>query len=465
MRHVDQVTPRAVLLPIALICTVALGHAACQDGPRARPTAIVLIVIDALRADHLGTYGYHRPTSPHIDEWATRGMVHERAYATSPWTLPSFGSILTGLLPSGHGAGAEAADADPQTQEAASRHFVTLARGTRTLGEALQAQGFATGAFVANPFLDPRFGLGRGFDDYDHQEASNSTLRRANEVVDSTLEWIDDKADRPFFVLVHLFDPHLDYDAPAPFRGRFTTADGEHLQHPVEGLWPIRNRVPQLSEQERAFIVGAYDEEIAFVDTQVDRLLTGIEARGLWNRSLVVLTSDHGEELFDHGGFEHGHAMHEEVLRVPLILWASNLEPGRASVPVSLIDLAPTILDATGVEPAAPLPGISLLDRDDSRANRPIVAERLLYGPDTRVIVEWPMKAIARADREDAQLFDLAEDPGERHDLQSDRPARLRQMLATLSDSLSEARARQASTEIELDEDLSDRLRSLGYIR
>ena len=260
MARCEEPTDRRGLLAAGLAGFLLCGSTGCGAPVPDLSPPIVLIVVDAMRADHLGIYSYGRPTSPHIDEWAERGMVFDRAYATSSWTLPSFGSILTGHLPSGHGAGFEIPTArfGVRTQEVAARHFVTLDGGVPTVAEILLEHGFDTGAFVANPFLNPRFGLRRGFQDYDHFEASNSELRRADEVVDVSLDWIDARGERPFFLMVHLFDPHMDYDAPPPFRGRFATVGGSRA-HPVQGMWSIRNQLAQLPETERQFIVDAGD--------------------------------------------------------------------------------------------------------------------------------------------------------------------------------------------------------------
>lgn len=468
----------------ALVCGACSGSPADPGGDPGSRSSVVLIVVDALRADHLGTYGYSaRPTSPNIDLWAEQGLVFERAWATSPWTLPSFASILTGHLPSAHAAGIEvgegaAAEVEEgaEVEVVAARNFVTLSEGVPTVASILAAEGFATGALVANPFLDPRFGLGRGFGYYDHYDTSNSELRPAAEVVDLALEWIDANSSRPFFLLVHLFDPHLDYDAPAPFGGRFATAGDEGFVLPVQGLWPTRNRVAEMSTAEREFITAAYDEEIAYVDAEIGRFLQGLQQRGVLDRSLVALTSDHGEELFEHDGFEHGHAMYDEVLRVPLILWGPRVAPGRESVPVSLIDLAPTILEAAGVAssageaPAFPghsLPGLSLLDtaRTAWPEQRVIIAERLLYGPEAKAIVRWPYKAILEIESGKAMLFDLVADPGEHDDLAAQRPEELGVLLGELAERLSEAGALGVATEADIDEGLLRRLRALGYVR
>jgi len=460
-----------LLLPLL---AAALVHGGCagawtDDAGSTGRRAVVLIVVDALRADHLGTYGYKaRETSPNIDRWAERGRVFERAYATSSWTLPSFGSILTGRLPSAHSAGIEGGDtADVGVEVVAARPFLALPPGVPTVAEILAAEGFATGAFVANPFLEPRFGLNRGFIDYDHYDTSNEELRSATEVVDLALGWIDAHADRSLFLMVHLFDPHLDYDAPAPFRGRFAVSDEGAFELPVRGMWPIRNRIAEMSAAERDFIAAAYDEELAYVDAEVGRLLQGLQDRGILESGLVALTADHGEELFEHDGFEHGHSMYEEVLRVPMILWGPGVSAGRDDFPVSLVDVAPTVLAAAGAAVGNDLPGVVLLD--EARAERPrqraIIAERPLYGPRTKAIVRWPHKAILEIDSGAAMLFDLVADPGEHDDLAARRPEKLRALLGELSARLAEAKALGVGVQAELDEDLLRRLRALGYIR
>ncbi len=484
----------AVLSPLLALVAAACGPTV-DETPPVEHRSVVLVVVDALRPDHLGTYGYDRPTSPRLDAWAERGRVFERAWATSPWTLPSFGSILTGYLPSAHAAGIEVGEgAEVDSAEVAMRNFVTLAPAVKTVAERLADAGFVTGAFVANPFLDPQFGLDRGFADYDHYDTSNAEVRPASEVVDRALEWIDGAGEAPFFLLVHLFDPHLDYGAPAPFAGRFTSEMEAAGELPVRGLWPIRNRIAEMVADERDFIVAAYDEEVAYVDAELGRFFDGLDERGILADGLVALTADHGEEFFEHDGFEHGHSMYEEVLRIPLILWGRDVQVGRDRTPASLIDLAPTILtgsgigvggvpsagdppDASGVadpeDAPALLPGISLLASGsaDSAASgspgatRDIIAERVLYGPDAQAIVRWPDKLIVDVATGETKLFDLAADPGERHDLAGERPELVAELIDGLAEALAAATAIGAGAEAELDEELLRRLRALGYIR
>ena len=449
----------------ALLAGGSCGGGVDPDASETERRSVVLVVVDALRADHLGIYGYDRPTSPEIDRWSAGGRIFERAYATSPWTLPSFGSILTGRLPSAHAAGIEVADqARADVEVAAARNFITLGAAVPTVGEALVANGYATAAFVTNPFLDPRFGLDRGFTDYDHFEASNTEIRRASAVVDLSLDWIDAHAGAPFFIMVHLFDPHLDYDAPPPYRGRFAQALDGVLELPVRGLWPIRNRVADIGAAEREFISAAYDEEIAYVDDQFGRLIRGLDTRRLLDGSLVILTSDHGEELFEHGGFEHGHSMYDEVLRVPLVIGGPGVNPGRVATPVSLTDLMPTILQAAAAPLSGEIAGRSLLRPESAAAPRPLIAERVLYGPETKAIVAWPYKAILDVDSGETRLFDLSADPAEQRDLSATDPQTLRRLLGQLSAGLDQDRSPAAGAGAELDDDLVARLRALGYI-
>jgi len=437
---------------------------------------VVLIVVDTLRADHLGVYGYDdHPTSPNIDTWAERGLVFERAWATSSWTLPSFGSLLTGHLPTVHRAGLEAeASSGVPARVVPERSFATLSGSIPTLPGVLAEHGFRTGALVSNPLLDPVFGLDRGFADYLPHDTDNRTLRRAGETVDEALAWIDESADQPFFLLVHFFDPHMDYDAPAPYRGRFS--DSSSFDLPVRGVWDIRNRIAEIGASERRFIAGAYDEEIAYVDTEIGRLLEELSRRPALDQALVMLTADHGEELFEHGGFEHGHAMFDEVLRVPLIVWGPAVEPGREAMPVSLLDVMPTVLHAAGVgdpndtsedSPLRGLPGVSLLDsaRGSWPRQRVLVAERQLYGPEVKTIVRWPYKLILDVDADTSRMFDLSADAGERDDRSTALPDERAALRSALDEHLTSARALQVATGAEIDEDLLRRLRALGYIR
>jgi len=445
------------------------GEAAPQD-----PPSIVLIVVDTVRADHLGTYGYDRPTSPHLDAWAASGRVYERALAPSPWTLPSMASLLTGQLPSRHRAGqVPLVDGrKPGFVKNPRDDLRTMVDDVATLAERLKERGYRTGAVVTNSFLAEAFGVARGFDHYDQTNAFIKRSRPANKAVDASLSWLDSIGEGPFLLLVHFIDPHLAYAAPPPHRGRFTGPfKGGRYSFPFEGGKDLRFGLVALEERDREFIRAAYDEEIAWVDQEVERLRCGLESRGLLDDALVVLTSDHGEELFEHGGFEHGHAMWQELLSVPLIVWGPKVMPGRDAGLVSLIDIAPTLLEAVGDDAGQALPGISLwsnLTRELPLPARPLYAEASLYGPRHRSIVDWPDKLILVVEPGLKMLFDLSADPGERKDLAAERPERVDELMERL-DSVIESNQRRAGMredrpQVEIDAETVESLRSLGYV-
>ena len=323
---------RGFALGVTLLLAMSCG------GP---PTgSVILVVVDTLRADHLGLYGYDRPTSPNLDAWAKDGRVFDHAYAPSPWTLPSFASIYTGrwpLIHQGGRAGVRAPDGSPTSLAPVER--------VPMVAEHLQAAGVLTMATVTNGFLDPAYGMARGFDVYDvDTDYSLGGYRPAADMVRRALELVDDADGQPFFLVVHLMDPHQNYDAPPPFRGTWTGDIASDLTLPIRN-YNGRSRLEDLLPEDREFVIAAYDEEIAYVDAQLGVLRNGLADRGVLETSLVIFTADHGEELFEHGGYEHGHALWQELLHVPLVVWGPGIEPGREPTPVSLVDIAPTVLD------------------------------------------------------------------------------------------------------------------------
>jgi arylsulfatase A-like enzyme len=396
---------RGTALTMALLAAVA----GCAPSP---PRSVVVVVVDTLRADRLGAYGYaERATSPQLDRWLERARLFERAFASSPWTLPSVGSIVSGLWPVHHGAGRWARDGKVQRLTPLAHEHVTLA-------ERFRDAGFATAAIVSNHFMRLDSGIEQGFGLYDFAPVTNEGGRRADEVVQRALAWIDDRGAEPYFLLIHIFDPHMNYDAPAPFRGRFSASIDAQLELPVADGRKIRRELAKLSDADRRFVAAAYDEEVAAVDAQLGALFEGLERRGVLRQDLVALTSDHGEELFEHGSFEHGHALWQEVLHVPLAFWGPGVRPGRESAAVSLVDLAPTLLDAAGLPPLQPADGVSLwpnLLRGASLPKRPLYAEALLMGSEQKAVIDWPEKLVWLPRRDAWKRFDLERDPHERN--------------------------------------------------
>lgn len=455
---------------------------------------MVIVVIDTLRADHLGAYGYEaNPTSPNLDARASSSAMFEHAFSTAPWTLPAFGSLLTAQLPTRHSAGS-AFDLEGERVEGmidspvahADRLFYGLDETLPTLGTELQRAGYRTGAIVSNAFLSPEFGLARGFDNYSYNDKAPS--RRATVVTDLALDWLrqhDEEApEQPFFLLVHYFDPHMPYEAPEPFLGTFSSAHADdEIGVPVQDMPRLRYRIRDRDEGWERYMAleqALYDEEIAYADTELERLMTQLDATGFSDDGYVLLTSDHGEEFHDHGWVEHGHSVYNELIRVPLMVWGPGIAPGRYQVPVSLVDVMPTLLDLAGAQSESELLGDSLrpvlvegpASRTASalRFDRPLFAERILYGDEKKALVRWPWKLFVDVEDSAQLLFNLELDPGEvdgsNLDGVDDEGRDLMfAMLAELQETMVAASAEGTRSGATLSEDTLRTLRGLGYIR
>ncbi len=434
---------------------LAAAAAACADAP---PRPVILVVVDTLRPDHLGMYGYERPTSPGLDAWAEQGQVFDRAYSSSSWTLPAFATMFTSQYPVRHGAGTMLTSGPRAADDVRGRErFTGLDTAFPTLAEVFGAAGYRTGAVLSNPFLHENFGVSRGFQDYDY-----AARRRADEIVDRSLDWIAAREGAPFFLMVHFMDPHLPYDAPAPLRGRFTAETSSALEYPVARVHDVRRQMAEFSDADRQFVAAAYDEEIAYLDSEVVRLFESLQSRGVWENAIVLLTSDHGEELFEHGGFEHGHSFYDEVVRIPFLLWGAGT--GRRPEPVSLLDVGPTLLAAAGVALPEGLQGLSVLEAgaEGIAAERGLVGEGTLDHRDLRAVVLWPYKILFEDDQAIA-AFNLENDPAESVDLLGSADTAL-EGLVTAAARLLESPSGSLN-EATLDPSVLEQLRDIGYIQ
>jgi len=369
--------PRGPVPPEHLAWSWA-GITPALRGRREHPN-ILFILIDTLRADHLTPYGYSRDTSPHIRRLlAEPGVVVETAISQAPWTVPSAVSYMTGRQPG-----------DLLTGPIEGYH---IPEGVTTLAEELASRGYATGAFYGNFILRDANGFGRGFATrYTPEPVPESNFLHADSVNARALPWLRAHGHRPFFAYVHYMDPHDPYLAPdlASYRSPyFPDYTGKLSGLFVHGLYT--GKIPlEDPRADVAQITALYDSEIHYVDRAVAQLIENLPPEVV-AETLIVLASDHGEELYDHGGWKHGQSLYQEQIHVPLLLrWDGHLPPGRRLAgTVQLVDLMPTLLAAAGgevsAERAAEWDGIDLLPAlrgDEALPRRPAFAQHLASGP------------------------------------------------------------------------------------
>jgi arylsulfatase A-like enzyme len=450
----------------------ALPNAAGPFPPPETPN-VVLISIDTLRPDHLGGYGYSRDTSPALDALAAGGARFTTAVSPTSWTLPAHVTLLTALPPEVHGV------VDDRLR---------LGAATVTLAEILRARGYATAGFVSGPYLDAGYGFARGFDHYDDWSAvrlSHPAVHRARTspaLFGAVEEWLGGWQDgpaprRPFFVFIHAWDVHYDFNPPPPYDTLFDpeyagTTDGLDFEtgSGVHAGMPARDL---------AHVVALYDGEIRYVDDWIGRFVQSLRRRAVLDDTIVVVTSDHGEEFFEHGMKGHRNALYEESIRVPLIIHhPARIRAGTVvDRQVRLMDVAPTVLDLTGtaLPPTFGLPPsagayaarslVPLLDgRDGSASSPPSFASLQPHAQsairhETRKLILTPFAATAE------QLFDLATDPAERANLAGTDPTSREALRAELTTWHDAARAAARNAEAAtMSEDHEAALRALGYI-
>lgn len=427
-----------------------------------------VIVLDTCRADALSSYGGRDGITPELDRLAGEGALFERAFSPSPWTLTTMASLLSGRHPTVHGAFGYLQDVRP------IREDVPLA------AEMLAAAGYRTLAVANAPFVAPEFGFSRGFGVYDFYPSRNVDTRRASVSVNAALAHLDDALNddpnAPVFFMLHLFDPHMAYDPPPSTLGRYTSDYDGELRAPFSKLKEIRLGSWSPKPRDVPFVRGLYDEEVAAADAEIGRFLDGLRSRELYDEALIVFTSDHGEEFWEHGGFEHGHTMHTELVHVPLVVKLPEGIPRssagtRVAAQVRLLDVLPTILQLADLEIPDELPGRSLtplLTGDGEANDRPALSERVHLPPEQIALRDGRWTYMFTPRTGERRLYDAVADPSEQDDLAAIRPElteRLHQRLIARMERLdAEAAELSSSGDMQLDDELKDQLRSLGYL-
>lgn len=454
------------ILIVVLAMAAAVGGLWLQGNkPDSHEPNIILVILDTTRADALTCYGNVRKITPAIDRIAEEGVLFDQAISSSSWTLPAIASILTGVNPSIHGAFGK--------NLILIRCREDVPHGTTHLRNA----GFRTKAFVNAPFLHPDLGLNVGFEDYDFYVSTNQEVRRADKTIDLALAYFKNHSQEKNFTLIHLFDPHLDYDPPHPWLTKFThqssVPPSSLSMHHIQSMIASGNTRP--TESDLRYIQSVYHAEVAFVDAQIKRLIDGLKKMKMWDRTTLIITADHGEEFWDHNGFEHGHTMYDELIRIPLIVRLPKhmtVVRHRVKTQVRALDLMPTIFELAGLKPLAEFDGESLLNLMLTSAetkNRPILSEGTLYGVDK---LSWRVgshKYIHDLGGQGDELYHVSLDPGETHNLIEQKPDLARQLRTQLLDFRSRLEQRTSSLmetqEVNMKSHLLDAIRSTGYIR
>lgn len=413
-----------------------------------RSPGVLLVSIDTLRRDHVGAYGYARPTTPTIDGLARRGLLFEDAVSVSSWTLPAHASLLTSVDPGVHGA--------TDVEHGFNRRVPTLPG-------LLHDAGYAAQAVTSHLYVSSVYGLDQGFDHLDfHQD------RKAADTAARAVALLDRLGDRPFFLFLHFYDPHWHYAPPEYARKLFDSG----YTGTLTGLWQdfkTRDR-STLRPADLQHLLDLYDGEIRYTDDELGRILAHLERRGLGRSTLVAVTSDHGEEFLDHDSWEHQKTLYEEVVRVPLVLAGPGIAPGRDATQVSLLDVMPSVLGWARLAVPPGAQGRDLLREHQTRE---------AYGETLHTLDRHP-KVFLRAGAgrwksiftlsaggdkvSSEEWYDLLKDPAERRSAPP-RAAAADAIRARALQRFNETRRRGGpAATVSLTAEQRERLRALGYV-
>lgn len=425
---------------------------------------VVVLLIDTLRASKLRAFNPRSPVqTPALDRIAEAGAVFERAQSPENWTKPSCASILTGLYPATHGV---------KTTEA------RLPDAALTLPEHLKANGFATGSFIANGYVSDRFGFDQGWDHYTNfiRESKNTD---ASSVLEEAADWIEQNKDRRFFAYVQTIDPHVPYDPPAEFLQMYDRRDYTGQVQPrmtPELLEQAKKGEVTFDASDTRRLEALHDGEITQHDHEMGRFIERLQELGVWEDTLFVITSDHGEEFNEHGSWGHGHSVYQELINVPLVFHMPGRVPAgtRISDAVSTVDIPGTVLAYAGVDPMPADEGVDLMPF--MQGHRPAVPSVAFsdFLDDRRVIVAGNWKLILNGIN--ASFFDLGSDPGEQREVdRSQHPVAVRYLRIMLGQFLGatdrrnwlDAEQQRTDTleteDAQMDDTIRDQLRALGY--
>ena len=450
----------AIGLTACAIAPFAAGKSERQRhiAPRGAPN-ILLISIDSLRADHLHSYGYARNTSPNIDALAADGAVFETVISPTSWTLPAHMTLLTALAPEQHGV---------------ITNRLRLDRAIDTLPMRLQRSGYATAGFVSATYLDGIYGFSRGFDEYDDYtllrvagEKSRAAVT-SQQVAQRAIDFLHQRAGgkEPFFLFLHFFDVHYNYNPPPPFARLFDRGYAGRATGDVDSIHL------GMADRDLNHVVALYDGEIAWVDSNIGKILAALHALGADDNTIVAITADHGEEFLEHGQAAHYKTLYDEVLRVPLVIrYPGHIAPGRRlQGQVRLMDVAPTLLTLAGFPVTKPRAGTQsrslacLMTSPGPPRPVPVLPAFGDLRGEVASVRTGGAKLIRNLRTHKEEFYDLANDPGERTNLDA-LEQKQRDQLRLILDRWRSTATTTSKNQADLDEEEKASLRSLGYMQ
>lgn len=438
------------ILIVCIYLLFLLGLNTCAQR-LTKSSNIILISIDTLRADHLRSYGYDRDTSPLIEQLAHEGVLFREAIAQSPWTLPSHVSLLTGIYPKHHGV---------KDEKTAIPDRVNL------LAEYFRSHGFATAGFVNSFYLSGRYGFDRGFEEFQY---IRETLG-ADHVIREALKYLRNRAPKRFFLFLHFYDVHSDYDPGPNYEKMFNGARTGKVPGTTAALLKYRRGEIKITPEDIKYIEGLYDAEIRELSDKLTELFETLKKMKMLDNTLVIITSDHGEEFLDHNGVLHGRTLYDELVRVPLIFWGPGIPKGVIiQQQVQLVDIMPTLLEWCGIEPETRLDGHSLGSliggRGGGSEDRPAFSEADHNNKENdikRMIRLNGYKFYFDRLTEHKEMYSLASDPKEKVNVYDSANPNAKAMEKRLFEWME--RQEVSTQSIPLSNKDIDKLKSLGYV-
>jgi choline-sulfatase len=434
-----------------------------QAPPKLADLNVLLVVIDTIGAKHTGLYNPQVTFTPNIDKLAAGGVRFARSYATAPWTKPAIASIVTGKMPTNHGVTA---------------HESRLGADQPTLAKSLKLLGFKTLGAVSHLYVSAEAGFAQGFDAY--EEVTSKTrmhkIVTSAKVSDKALAWLGEyssgKKEAPFFMFLHYFDPHYNYQHHPEFD---QTPAYEGPIKPGMNIRKLRELAPHFRPGDIEYLQGLY-HEIAFTDFHIGRVLERLKELGLSGRTLVILAADHGEEFMEHGWIGHTRTLYEELIRVPLIISLPGVFGTRVvEAPVSQIDIAATLVDMAGQPKTESVDGVSLLPLlmgGRGSGPRELISEVSFESPTIQdgfktALMQGDYKLIHDRRAGTWQLYNLRADPDEKHDQAKEAPEMVKEMSARVTawEARSDAKASgQGAPQVAPNQEELEQLKSLGYM-